>query len=67
MLLLGFGLASGFIGGGLRFGLRGFRFGLSIDLGGRGGGVTLSKQVVGTIGTVLLCTCLLLLFDSSEF
>lgn len=52
--MLGFGLAKGFIGGGDKFGLRGFLFGLSIDLGGKGGGVTLSKQVVGTIGTVLL-------------
>lgn len=61
------GTARGFMGGGLRVGLRGFRFGLSMDLGGKGGGVTLSRQVVGTMGTVLLCTCLRLLFVSSEF
>lgn len=63
----GLGLASGFMGPGLMVGERGLRFGRSMDLGGSGGGVTLSRQVVGTMGTVLLWTCLLLLLLSSEF
>lgn len=63
----GLGLASGFTGPGVMGGDMGYRFGRSMDLGGSGGGVTLSRQVVGTIGTVLLWTCLLLLLLSSEF
>lgn len=64
----GFGFAKGFRGAiPLWAGLRGFLFGRSVDLGGKGGGVTLSRHVVGTIGTVLLCTWRRLLLDSSEF
>lgn len=58
----GLGFAKGFRFGGLIV----FLFGRSLDRGGNGGGVTLSRQVVGTIGTVLLWTCRLRLL-SSEF